>query len=93
MGWMEKQGLRLMDSPFVKQLPVKKFENLLILGFNQEAFASRDSPLIENLADFKPPTLPPEGKRFLGVFVFRMTLYNLHASKFAKKTNWSDRRH
>jgi hypothetical protein len=82
-----------MDSPFVKQLPVKKFENLLVLGFNQEAFASRDSPLIENFVNFKTPTLPPEGLRFLGVFVFRVTLHNFHASEFPKKSNWSGRRH
>lgn len=93
MGWMEEQGLRLIDSPFVKQLPVKKFKNLLVLGFNQEAFASRDSPLIENLANFKPLALPPEGKGFLGVFVSGMTLHDFHTSEFSKKTNWSGRRH
>lgn len=51
MGWMDEQGLRLIDSPFVKQLPIKKFEYLVVLGSNPEAFASGDSPLIKNFSD------------------------------------------
>ncbi|PWH13772.1 MAG: hypothetical protein DDG59_13810 [Anaerolineae bacterium] len=78
MGWMEKQGLRLMDSPFVKQLPVEKLKDLVILCPNQEAFTSRDSPLIENLLNFQTPILPPESNGLLGVFVFRATLNDLH---------------
>lgn len=89
---MDKQGLRLIDAPFVKQLPVKKFKNLVVFGSNPEAFAAGDSPLIKNFLDFQTLILPPKGKRFLGVFVPRMTFNQLYHRPLPRKSNSSDHR-